>query len=313
MTEISANPYSIVHKIYEYYEQKANEEDRQHLGASVIGKECWRALWYSFRWANENKFSGKTLRLFETGHLAEARIANSMLEIGLQVHLFDRFGKQFSFKEYGGHFSGSMDGCVLGVLAAPKTWHVLEFKTHNKKSFAALLSKGVKESKYEHYCQVQIYMHYTGMTRALYIAENKDTSELYEERINYDAGEALQLIAKAKNIIFSPTPLKKIAESSSSYKCKYCPSANLCHDGGKPRMNCRTCLHSTPRESGGWFCEKRGMSLSFEDQKKGCEKHLWIPDLISMQQVDATETSVEYKDINGKTWVNREGGKLDAA
>ena len=37
---------------------------------------------------------------------------------------------------------------------------------------------------------MQIYMSLTGMTRAMYLAVNKDTDELYSERVNADADEA---------------------------------------------------------------------------------------------------------------------------
>ena len=314
MAELPVNPNSIVAKIYEYYETKAGtSHGRAHLGASEIGKDCGRSLWYNFRWVSWVKFSGRLLRLFETGQLAEERLGSALQAVGLEVHLVNSDGKQFSFQEFGGHFSGSMDGCALGAFAAPKTWHVLEFKTHNAKSFATLLSKGVESAKPEHYAQMQMYMHFTGMTRALYIAENKDTSEVYEERVRYDAALAIQLVAKAKRVVFSPTPPKKIADSASSFHCKWCPQSSVCHSGEMPRMNCRTCLHSTPREDGTWFCEKWKKALDMHTQRTGCEEHLWIPDLIPMTQTDATARSVEYRDINGSKWVNLPGGRLENA
>ena len=52
-------------------------------------------------------------------------------------------GRQWRVEAHGGHFGGSLDGVALGLLEAPKTWHVLEFKTHSVKSFADLVAKGV--------------------------------------------------------------------------------------------------------------------------------------------------------------------------
>ena len=46
----------------------------------------------------------------------------------------------------------------LGIPEAPKTWHVLEFKTHNSKSFAKLEKEGVQKSNPMHYAQMQVYM-----------------------------------------------------------------------------------------------------------------------------------------------------------
>lgn len=52
-------------------------------------------------------------------------------------------GRQFRVEAHGGHFGGSLDAVALGPLEAPKTWHVVEFKTHSAKSFAELVAKGV--------------------------------------------------------------------------------------------------------------------------------------------------------------------------
>ena len=42
-----------------------DEEDafRSHLGASLIGRECARELWYSFRWTTKPSFEGRMIRL----------------------------------------------------------------------------------------------------------------------------------------------------------------------------------------------------------------------------------------------------------
>lgn len=314
MAELPQNPNSVVKKIYEYYETKAGvNQGRQHLGASEIGGECERALWYGFRWASWISFPGRMLRLFETGQLNEERLASAMQAIGITIHLFDSNGKQFSFREFGGHFSGSMDGCALGVFAAPKTWHILEFKTINAKGFATLSSKGVQKAKPEHYAQMQIYMHYMGLTRALYLVENKDNSDIYEERVKYDAEIAIKLVAKAKRIVFSPNALPKISDSPESFKCQWCAHNPVCHGGQMARMNCRTCLYSTPTESGTWVCEKKKTILDVATQRTGCSDHLWIPSLVPYEQIDATDDSVIYRNINGEKLVNLPGGKLEHA
>ena len=44
-------------------------------------------------------------------------------------------------------------------------------------------------------------MHHRGLTRALYVAVNKNDDELYAERVKYDAARALSLVAKAERIV----------------------------------------------------------------------------------------------------------------
>ena len=60
-----------VEAILAAYEAEAGDGFREHLGASVIGRECDRALWYEFRWITRAAQGGRMLRLFETGRLEE--------------------------------------------------------------------------------------------------------------------------------------------------------------------------------------------------------------------------------------------------
>ena len=112
--------------------------------------------------------------------------------------------------------------------------HVLEFKTHNAKSFADLQKNGVAKSKPVHYAQMQLYMALTGMTRAMYLAVNRDNDELYSERVNADADEAKRLIEKAERIIFAPEPPPGVSTKPDWYECKMCDHYDLCHGGSRP-------------------------------------------------------------------------------
>jgi len=169
MTALPPPPSPTIEAIYAAYEASAEDGFRLHLGASLIGKECLRALWYDFRWTTRAGFPGRVLRLFETGQLEEARVVRDLRRTGATVLEVDpESGRQWRVEAHGGHFGGSLDGVALGLLEAPKTWHVLEFKTHSAKSFADLKRQGVRESKPRHFAQMQVYLHLTGMTRAMY-------------------------------------------------------------------------------------------------------------------------------------------------
>lgn len=65
-----------------------NDQDtgfRNHLGASSIGNECLRALWYTFRWATRAKHKASLLRLFNRGHREEERFIGYLKSIGVEV------------------------------------------------------------------------------------------------------------------------------------------------------------------------------------------------------------------------------------
>ena len=266
------------------------------MGASLIGDSCKRKIWYSFRWAKKPDFDGRMLRLFETGHLAESRMVDDLRSIGCQVWDFDPdTGKQIRIQGENPHFSGSMDG--IGLIDGK--WRVLEFKTHSDKSFGELVKKGVKESKPQHYAQMQVYMYHKKIDRSLYFAVNKNTDDIYTEKVNLDKSAAKELIKKADEIIFSTVPPARLSDRPDWWECRFCQFRAICHDVEIPEKNCRTCSHVTPRKEGGWICEKKDEMLTTDEQKKGCGLHLFIPPMLELahgKPVEAGETWVKYDD-----------------
>jgi len=293
-----------VQAIYDTYIARNEEWRRAHLGASLIGRECNRELWYSFRWSQKPDFSGRLLRLFETGHLAEPRLTKNLRDAGIKVIDTDQeTGEQFVFRDCGGHMGGSMDGCAHGFVESKK-WHVLEYKTINDKGFAALKRHGVRKEKPEHFAQMQCYMHWSGMYCAYYFCVNKNTDEIYGERVKFDKKTAMTFIAKGDLIIYSPKPLDKITDDPAFYKCKFCDYSDICHRNKLPEINCRTCAHSTPmRENGEWGCEKHNKKISFSEQCAGCQSHVYNPAFIPLSVIDADakKGTITYEEniING--------------
>jgi hypothetical protein len=301
--------------IYHAYEQRANSWPRAHLGASVIGRECKRALWYGFRWAKRVRFEGRLLQLFDRGRREEAVFVAALRAAGIEVYEVDpETGGQFRFSDVGGHMGGSMDACASGFPEAPKTYHVCEFKTHNAKSFAALKAQGVERAKPEHATQMQCYMHWSGMTSAFYLAVNKDTDELYSERLHYDKARALAAIALATRIIQSPEPPTRLSERPDWYVCRFCDYREICHQGQIPEVSCRTCAHATPEPDGAarWSCARYRCDLLLEVQREGerCGAHVFIPALLPWKAVDANpeEGWIEYEIPGGANIRNGPGG-----
>lgn len=305
---------STVAQVYAWWQKREAGGHRPHLGASVIGHACSRYLWLLFRWAGREQFDGRMLRLFEAGRQFEPRMVAELRGIGVEVSETDEFGGQHRVSDIGGHFGGSMDGAALGLPEAPKTWHVLEFKTHSRKSFDELVKKRVREAKPQHWAQMQVYMGLTGMDRAMYLAENKDTSEIYAERVEFDLAEFTRLRERARSIIEDSTPPARLSEDPAWYECKWCPFHGHCHGQTAPEVNCRTCAHSTPvlaGEGGEWRCELQGVPLDPFTQAEGCNGHRFIPILLERigRQSDATDEpdgnlAVTYTLPNGETFIN---------
>jgi hypothetical protein len=252
-------------RIYKAHEESNNDSFRQHLGASIIGKECLREIWYIFRWYKKPHFDGRMLRLFKTGYFAEDRICKELEDIGIKVT--DR-QKSTTIMP---HFSGSIDGIGTG-FSESKGPHVLEFKTHNAKSFA-LLDKGVMVSKPAHYIQMQTYMGGLGIDRAYYIAVNKDTDELYAERIKYDPAVFDSVKMKAAEVILSTEAPSRITENPAHFACRFCDYKEICHGGPVAERNCRTCTYSFFVDEG-MLCRKHEGLVPVDFQRKGCDDYI---------------------------------------
>lgn len=289
------NDTPTVQAIYEDYRAKQKSEHRRHLGGSQIGKECARALWYQFRHMDRPTFDGRMLRLFETGDREEERIVANLRAIGVQV--WDRDPEnpkyQIGFTAHGGHFALSLDGIGKGFKESGQP-HTLEFKTMNDKSFKDTKKKGVQVSKPIYWAQCQVGMYMADLGRCAFIAVNKNTDEIYMERIKLDLAEAMKLVAKAGEIIFSDKPPAKLSNDPSFFGCKFCEFAQLCHGDKRPEVNCRTCAYATPEPDGTWSCAAGKAFGSV------CDGHLFNPHAMPWPVYDAGEGWVEYQTPDGE-------------
>lgn len=62
---------------------------RNYLGASEIGNECWRAVWYSYRHAVTPEPGGRMRRLWTRGHREEAFFVALLKLVGIEVEELD--------------------------------------------------------------------------------------------------------------------------------------------------------------------------------------------------------------------------------
>lgn len=265
---------SLATKIDETFASKiAETEDsmRSHLGASILGDSCHRKIFFQWRWADSEPFSGRMLRLFETGQLYEERFVKLLQLVGAIVYTHMPDGKQFKVSAHGGHMGGSCDGVAVNLPDLPEPV-LLEMKTFNARGFAILKAQGVHNAKPQHVKQAMIYMHLLKLKQCLYLAISKDTDELHLELFNYDPAMAQQLMDKAESIIFAPGLPMRISETPAWFECKFCSMSGVCFKTKAAKVNCRTCIYSKPERTGGWSCAK-GRSEIVDAPKKGCEKY----------------------------------------
>ena len=246
---------------------------RPYLGMSQLGHSCERFLWYSFRWCYSDDVSARMFRLFNRGHREEPAIISLLNRVG--IHIYDEQGEVVAVH---GHVKGHYEGILSGVIEAPKTPHLAEFKTMNDKAFKDITKQGVKLSKPQHYAQMQMYMRKIPLTRALYVAVNKNDDSLYIERVYADDTVANSLFERAESIVLSEEPPEK-RYKKTWYECKWCSASGICHNGKEVESNCRTCISCDLMPIGKWECSLHEIPLTTSQQRVGCKKYSKLENL----------------------------------
>ena len=206
-------------------ESSKRKKKRDYLGASLIGDPCERKVWYNYNIPKDIE-DARVLRIFKLGQVIEDEIVVPMLkDAGFTVYEKDENGEQFGFKK--DKFAGHIDGVILGVPGVTKIPHLLEIKSANNKRFNDFKKNGYRSSD-TYFAQIQIYMHYLKLEAALVCVYNKDTSELYFERIKYDETYALIIADKAFRILEAKTEPERAYKRSTDFRCRFCQYKEEC-------------------------------------------------------------------------------------
>lgn len=301
-------PKNTTAELIDAYHADNQGDPRPHLGVSLLGHHCDRYLWLNFRWSVIERFNGRMLRLFRRGHNEEQTVVNDLRAIGMDVQ---STGSSQARVDFGNHVSGSIDGIIEhGVPEAPNKPHILEIKTHSKKSFDELVSKGVHTAKHQHYVQMQVYMLGKQIDRALYVAVCKDDDRIYTERVRLDQ-ETAQMYVRRGHYIVALEELPPLASADPSwYKCKFCPAHSFCHETQLTKeVNCRTCAHATAAPDSTWTCARwNDAVIPYDNQLTGCPSHVLHPALVPWDRVESDNPNEAVYVIQDKRIRNGEKG-----
>jgi hypothetical protein len=273
--------------IDEYCAKAYDDGPRRHLGASLIGHECSRYLWYVFRWCLHEKHDGRQQRLFNRGHREEARFIEWLEGIGFKVWFEDRSGPpdaegnypQFRISGVNGHFGGSLDG--IGIL--PERYQInepvlLEFKTNGTGAgFNKLVSDGMPVAKPQHFAQTSTYGHKgvqgTKFRFVVYLNINKNDDSIHIEVVELNHKLGAQMEAKAERIIMSPKPPARLSDNPTFRDCGWCAMKGICHENKAPERNCRSCANASPVENAEWFCSVHNAIIPREYIPQACPQY----------------------------------------
>jgi hypothetical protein len=209
--------------IVDKYLEARREKRRVYLGMSEAGHKCSRYLWIKYHTNYQQNHTARIKRIFELGNLIEKRIIKELKSSGFIIK-----SKQGKFDDFNGKFKGHCDGVIYGLVESSME-HILEIKSCNDKNFKLFLKHGIRNHPVygeKYYAQVQLYMGYSGLKRAMFIVENKNDSKQYQERIKFNKEDFEKFRLKAESIIFSKFPPKGISNRIDWWECKMCPFNN---------------------------------------------------------------------------------------
>lgn len=225
--------------------RRGDEGERPHLGASVVGVGCSTRVALDYRKASVDKPDGRLIRLFNRGHMEEARLVAALTVAGIKCKTVSKHGGQISYELRG--VRGSVDG--VGRLQDGRL-AVIEFKTMAQRPFDELTKTG--QIKDQHMTQMQCGMAGLELEAALYVAVHKDTDRIAVFEVAADPSIASAADALAFEVVHGTIP--EIELQKGSLQCRYCPHKAICHGGEAPVARCETCAHAVPDGNGRWSC-----------------------------------------------------------
>jgi hypothetical protein len=196
------------------------EPKRSDLRLSSIG-DCERKLWAIRRGIAESEFEGRVLSIFETGHAIEELVVTMLTTAGFIVT-----DRQWEVQLPGLDAKGHIDGQIEHKGA----WALLEIKSANDNQWSQCNEVGYQAWKPAYYDTLQCYLGALQLDFAIAIVFNKNTSDIYPEKLHFDPIHYGRLVEKARRVIEAPELPDRPAEARSQYSefCKWCSVNSEC-------------------------------------------------------------------------------------
>lgn len=198
------------------------KKTRDYIGASTIGSDCLRQIWYEFKGFEATQVPTKMRRTWTIGKVLENTILDWLSEAGLEIL---RSWPDLSANDMP-YFKGHIDAIWM---KKGKPFAILEIKTAKDASYMIFVKKGLRTWQPNYYAQIQSYMGMSRIHIAYIVVLNKDTSELSDELVIFDPDFYQKLCEKALMIANAKIPLPRINGSPLWFQCKMCKFNKICH------------------------------------------------------------------------------------
>ncbi len=218
MTFLSRDKLS---KLIAKSQEHVEDEVRNYIGASSIGSDCLRQIWYQFKGYKSEGVPAKTRRTWAIGKHLEGLVIEWLLAAGMPLGVTNIYYKAHEMPYFQGHFDG--------ILLLKDGNAILEIKTAKDASFKLFVKKGVKKWNPQYYAQIQSYMGMSNINSTYILVLNKDNSDLSDELVTFDPVYYEKLKDKARMIFEATIEPPRINGSPLWFQCKLCKFNKVCH------------------------------------------------------------------------------------
>jgi len=196
-----------------FYRDSFESRERCYFYVSDVGK-CPRALYFHFKEAPRERPDPRVLRIFDEGDYTHRRLLSVLYSLGI-----------VQASEVRTPPNDLIHGRADAVVTLDEKPYVVELKSSNGWKFSKM-----EKPREDHVDQVQLYMHYFNIPRAILLYENKNTQHLREFNLEYDEARAGRLI---KGFEFLRDQIEKdimpeVPEDIKKWRCRYCEYRTEC-------------------------------------------------------------------------------------
>lgn len=210
--------------IDQFYQDSFEERERSYFYVSDVGK-CPRALYFHFKNAPREKPDPRVLRVFDQGDYIHMRLMSVLFGLGIVRAVEIRMPP-----------NDLIHGRADAIISLDNKPYVVELK-----SSAGFKFRRMNEPQADHVKQIQLYMHYFEVPRGILLYENKDTQELKDFLVEYEADLTEELIS---NFQFLREQIEKdiipeIPENIEAWRCRYCEYRTGCQRWENSKLKSR--------------------------------------------------------------------------
>lgn len=211
--------------INQFYSNQRKDREQHHFYISDAGR-CGRTIFFRFKKAPGEDMEPRVLRLFDHGNSIHRLIMKPLLAVR-KIHVVA--------SEVNIPPQELIRGRADAVLSDGKDLYLLDIKSMN-----SLVFKNLNQPKEEHINQIQLYLHYLDPKKGILLYVNKDTQELKEFMVSYDAERVQSLLKELSDLktkIDSNIIPPRIPTWPDDWQCQYCQFKEICFAAGEGNIS----------------------------------------------------------------------------